>query len=624
MIWVLSLCGLGQRFTNAGYITPKPFLQIHGKAIIDYVIDALGTKDHDKILLIMPAFFQYHAHYQRLSMDTRIYSVFLYNPTKGVVDSAYQGLKSALKLGLCNLQDGPVHFVDGDTYYTTPLFKLLEDTWACPDDRVIGGITVFPEPDQSMTGYSFVSIENQVVVDIAEKCRISDLAVSGCYSFRSVEVFLERARICLEDPAYLQKGEYYMSGVYKLMISRGEMVRPVMLSKTDVVCLGTPEQAIMALPSISCTVAKQRFCFNLDETMVSNKDDKLDRNKEFMRFLKDLGHTIIIYTTRAINMHDATVKMLAALDIPYDELYFGKPEADYYFDDHAISHSSNWEKETGYYKFMQLTPPRDFNTISVDHENDMITKTSKSNVCKLHAEIHYYKTIPKAVRYMFPELVRHTQNSYTITLIKGPTLSTLFVNELLQPEHVKTLLCQLDVLHACADPSSSDVPDIPYIVNFYRQKLRQRLAYTPRMRVYIDHMLSFLEEYRPTVGIIHGDPVFTNVLYQNGYMKFIDMMGLIGDTPTIWGDVLYDYAKVYQSLLGYDEILQDHFVSFAYKQRLLSAFEHHAKERFGAHAMSNIRHMTIYLILCLLPLHNPRVVNSMEKLLETLSDLPIS
>ena len=56
--------------------------------------------------------------------------------------------------------------------------------------------------------------------------------------------------------------------------------------------------------------------------------------------------------------------------------------------------------------------------------------------------------------------------------------------------------------------------------------------------------------------MIHGDPVFTNILI-NEYdeIKFIDMRGLVGDKLTIYGDWLYDWSKIYQSLIGYDHIL---------------------------------------------------------------------
>ena len=39
------------------------------------------------------------------------------------------------------------------------------------------------------------------------------------------------------------------------------------------------------------------------------------------------------------------------------------------------------------------------------------------------------------------------------------------------------------------------------------------------------------------------------------------MNGKIDEELTIYGDFIYDYAKIYQSLFGYDEIIQDSIVS---------------------------------------------------------------
>jgi len=52
--------------------------------------------------------------------------------------------------------------------------------------------------------------------------------------------------------------------------------------------------------------------------------------------------------------------------------------------------------------------------------------------------------------------------------------------------------------------------------------------------------------------IIHGDQVFTNIIINNyDKIKFIDMRGKLGTELTICGDL----EKIYQSLIGYDEIL---------------------------------------------------------------------
>ena len=47
------------------------------------------------------------------------------------------------------------------------------------------------------------------------------------------------------------------------------------------------------------------------------------------------------------------------------------------------------------------------------------------------------------------------------------------------------------------------------------------------------------------------------------------MRGLLGNTSTIYGDSLYDWGKLYQSLIGYDCILQNKIVSEKYKNDMI-------------------------------------------------------
>ena len=57
-----------------------------------------------------------------------------------------------------------------------------------------------------------------------------------------------------------------------------------------------------------------------------------------------------------------------------------------------------------------------------------------------------------------------------------------------------------------------------------------------------------------------------------GKIKMLDMRGKLGDDVTIYGDIFYDYAKLYQSLYGYDEILEEKHVDQVYKTKMLKLF----------------------------------------------------
>ena len=83
-------------------------------------------------------------------------------------------------------------------------------------------------------------------------------------------------------------------------------------------------------------------------------------------------------------------------------------------------------------------------------------------------------------------------------------------------------------------------------------------------------LLPFLARYEaeqrgvPTAGLLHGDPVFTNTLlvpstdlHTDRGLRLVDMRGRLLDCCSARGDALYDYAKVLQSLAGYDHVLHD-------------------------------------------------------------------
>ena len=79
------------------------------------------------------------------------------------------------------------------------------------------------------------------------------------------------------------------------------------------------------------------------------------------------------------------------------------------------------------------------------------------------------------------------------------------------------------------------------------------------MRRILDFLRSYERGRRGVLTkVLHGDPVFSNILLNNeNQIYFLDMRGCLGKLLTTVGDVVYDLAKVYQSLCGYDYFLLD-------------------------------------------------------------------
>lgn len=642
MLIIYPLCGLSQRFVIMGYDTPKPLQLIHCKPLLQNQIESLQLRPNDKVLLIIPAFFPIH-EIQRLCPDCII--VTLNNPTEGALDTVMKGLEKALQMSMITqeyLDTTSLISLDCDVLFQTNIIDIMENT--CKFD---GGLAIFEE-NTNKDCYSFVEIdETYKIRDIKEKSRISKNAVCGAYTFSNASMFMKYARESIFRIGKKDCGEYYMSEIIKSMILDGMNMSAVMISKENIVFLGTPEEFVDNVHLVKNeNIEKKRICFDLDGTLVSfpklpNDYSTVEPINERIKLVKKLyksGYTIIIHTARRMRTHngdvkkviedieEVTINTLNKFSIPYHELVFGKPWAHAYIDDLAWNANTNIWKKMGILSDDSCNP-RHFNEVIYDKTNGTVTKRGigQSSINKLQGELYWYESIPYSIIEMFPKIVdiSPTCDAYTMEYIDGPSISSLYVHEFLTPIQFDSLLNQLSTIHSTY--ISTDCDDIykREIYKFYKNKLVERTNNT-------SHYLSeFLDKYEENdsiiLGNIHGDPVFTNILWGKGGCKFIDMRGMINNEYTIWGDIIYDYAKIYQSLIGYDEIVHDTYVRLSYKQKLLDIFWKHINNRFEndfEKIKHNILWMTKYLLITLLSCHND--ISKIEKFKSLVTEISLS
>ena len=106
-----------------------------------------------------------------------------------------------------------------------------------------------------------------------------------------------------------------------------------------------------------------RICIDLDGTICRLRRpeqsyaevEPMPDAVEKIRQLKNAGHNIIIYTARHMKTCNGNVGQVIARQglvtlgwlerhgIPYDEIHFGKPQADVYLDDNAVR-LSRWDE----------------------------------------------------------------------------------------------------------------------------------------------------------------------------------------------------------------------------------------------------------------------------------------
>lgn len=626
---IIPLGGLGDLFKKDGYTTPKPLINIFGKPMISYVIDSIYLKENDQLIIIYNKELNNHSFDKILkNRYENITLIELNKQTEGAVETILIGLNEINKDFLNNKSV----LLDCDTFYHIDILSIYRNQ---NDNAIFSFKDIHDKPI-----FSYIKInESNNIVDIKEKIKISEYANTGCYCFNDTNILKKYCEIII-NKNIREKNEFYTSCLIKEMLNDNYNFISNIIEYQDFSCVGTPIQLkIYCSMNLNNNKNKKRFCFDLDNTLVTSpyiKNNYLTvlpiiKNIDYLKFLKNNGHYIIIYTSRGMKNNNGnlgsvfkdiskiTFDTLEKFDIPYDEIYFGKPYADFYIDDLAINSYDDLEKKIGFYK--TSIKERDFNEIKYE-KMDIIVKKSNNN--KLHGEIFYYQNIPSEIKNYFPIFIDYGNDWYSMEKINGITLSYLYVNESLSEDILNKYLEIFYKIHNLNYAEKQDNNNNIY--DNYVNKIIDRYngynysTFENSENVYnklIEYFTNYEKENKGIKGIIHGDAVFSNCIIDcNNNFKLIDMRGKINENNTIFGDILYDYAKIYQSLIGYDEILLDKILSNDYKKKLLNIFNSFIINKIGSQYIDIIKMITNSLLFTLIPLHKNKKCEYFYKLIK--------
>lgn len=615
MITIILAAGLGERFSQQGYPSPKPATMVDGKPMVVRVVESAGVTKPARIIL------------NRMHRGWRIDELISHAGHDGIekveLERTTRGPAETLLLGLEGVNDSEsVLVLDCDVLH--PRF-VVETSQALS----CGAIFCFEDKGQAAI-FSYVSCDDAGrVVAIAEKDKISDRACSGAYFFPSA-IELKDACKHVIRMGESSRGEYYISNVISRLLNSGKkFIAPVY---EPYKCLGTPEQLREVCSADQRDCNDLRLCFDLDGTLVSHPRvrgdystvDPIHENIEFLRMAKDRGAYIIIYTARRMKTHNGNISKvieeignvtrdtLVKFNIPHDELIFGKPYAHFYIDDLAVPAWSELEKWIGVYP--KTIVARRHNT--VDIRKDHVIKHSGND-----GEVYFYGNMPSAIRKFFPSIISVSGNTISMEKIEGQPASHLYASGDMTFDDISSILESLMQMHASM--SISEIGNKDLCAN-YTAKINERMKYydfsSIGMGKYMTTMVSNLGEYesssRIKSGVIHGDPVFSNVFIGRS-VKFIDPRGKLGHQLSIFGDRLYDFGKVYQSISGYDSIIlgQDYPKN---RNELMGRYEEWLMERFGTQGLRDVRLIASSLLASLMPMHDnsnvPKFVNLYEEM----------
>ena len=645
MILLIPLGGIGVRFAQHGYKQPKALIRVMGKPILYWLLDNLPIHDTISFRSKHTVYIPYNKVYEQYRFESMLQKQYphvhfeffcLKENTRGAAETIF--------LSLCYLEtnilskDQPILCLDGDNFYTYDIVSQWN-----------GENSVFTFHDfQEKPIYSYVTVEqnSQRITSMVEKEKISNIACTGAYGFDSWHQLKSECQYILDNKIQ-QKGEYYTSTVIQEMLKKQTPFWNKMVDRKHYVCLGTPIQVRLFChnyPRYSSLdnekkIQSKKYCFDLDNTLVTfpkvhgdyTTVEPISKNINFLKYLKRFGHYIIIYTARRMKSHHGNVgklmkdigkitfDTLEKYDIPYDEIYFGKPEADVYIDDKAINCFDDMEKELGYYETM--IQPREFNNITME-----TMELCRKESLNLEGEIYYYKNIPHNVKDMFPTMMDYDiyNTWYSVEKVHGITVSNLYLSQLLTGNQLKHIVNSIYRLHHCVESQNISFN----ILANYIPKMKTRYesydySRFPNHENIYKSIICNLEQYQGRVSVIHGDPVFTNILINDyGKIKYIDMRGMVGDTLTIYGDYMYDWAKIYQSLFGYDEIHEGKILQMEYKQNMIRIFEMHLIELYGEEFdFRALKVITQCLLFSLIPLHDNEKCDKYYALIQQLENI---
>eukprot|EP00928_Gymnodinium_smaydae_P064124 TRINITY_DN4753_c0_g1_i1.p1 TRINITY_DN4753_c0_g1~~TRINITY_DN4753_c0_g1_i1.p1 ORF type:complete len:1179 (+),score=289.03 TRINITY_DN4753_c0_g1_i1:149-3685(+) len=663
---IIPMVGTNTAFANAGYLFPPPLVSVVGKPLIFWSLDFLSPEispENDIIWLVFHESLdnqfglvqRVKARYPKLQVK----EIRISYMTQGWAET----ILAATQLMPANALEMRTVCIDCHTIFhgTNVLSKVrdLPEKTGCSFYFNVNP-TQKHSSMPSSGRYSYIRMNQAgVITQLREKVAISELANCGAYAFPSAEALRSAVEMQVNLNAKVpapdgsgneskqrdQQADYHCSTVISLMIEQenatfhGIEVLPDQFSS-----VGTPEElehicAKFSRGEVDLGGLQSRFAFDLENTLIVHRGGDINdvdpnhKNIELVRQLKGAGHFIALMTTRPQSAGHVTFSLLHELDIPYDEVHFGKPRADLYINALGLSSWSNLEKNLGW----KLEGPsameggvvaRAFNQVSV--LDGRVVKTSARD--KLRGEAYFYQSIPDSLADYFPKVfnVHDDPNSTHITisleLVQGVTFTQILTNHCLTKGRFLLLMKALLQLHKApsAPPGEARLAD-DLICSNYAPKLKARFE---KHRALYDSfegfdtaamhrsIIRFLEGYQSGArfqhgSYIHGDPVFSNVLLtrQKGEVRLIDMRGEIGTALTTQGDITYDLSKVYQSLLGYDFMLMGRGTSERASEQLAElrdAFREWVEEHYPKVSMRDIRLLTAQHYFGIVPLHEVR------------------
>ena len=206
---VVPMAGRGSRFANAGYVMPKPLIDIHGHPMIEYVTNNIRPNCDHRFIYICQ---QEHMEKFNLTQELRRMSPGCAIVTVGHIT---EGAACTVLLAEPYIDNSdPLMIANSDQYVDTDINEYLAAIGECD-----GLIMTMPANDPK---WSYIQYDEKgFVTQVREKEVISDQATVGIYNYKHGSDFVKYAHQMINKDIRVNN-EFYVAPVYNEMIEAGK------------------------------------------------------------------------------------------------------------------------------------------------------------------------------------------------------------------------------------------------------------------------------------------------------------------------------------------------------------------------------------------------------------------
>jgi len=244
---VLPIAGRGSRFSQAGFLEPKPLIPVFGKPMIELVIDNLRPyRPHRFIFLALQEHIERHGIADFLTCVA---------PGSVVipVSMVTEGAACTVLLAREWVDNGqPLMIANTDQYVAIDI-----DDYLAKGDGCDGLIMTFHATDPK---WSFVRKNaDGLVAEVVEKQVVSNEATVGIYNFQHGQDFVQAADRMIARNLRVNN-EFYVAPTYNQLIEKGARIftHEIPPEGTGMFGLGTPQDLDCFLRSPPRDFASQK------------------------------------------------------------------------------------------------------------------------------------------------------------------------------------------------------------------------------------------------------------------------------------------------------------------------------------------------------------------------------